>query len=419
VDALAKSTESARRGRVEPFWPEPSPHFVKVRNAVKAALRSVDVTHGVVIGLSGGADSLALVAAACAEAVSPRGLLYAVGQEPEPEPEQEQRQKQGSGTSPQSPVHAVVIDHGLQEGSDEVAKQAVAKVEKLGASAEVIKVDIDEADPAGPEAAARLHRHEALRAVAAKRKAPLLLAHTLDDQAETVILRLARGGGPQALSAIRGDSTWSDGTRIVRPLLTVRRADTLGCCEELGLNPWHDPHNREHRFARVRVRELLLPMLEEQLGPGVAENLAKTAEIAAADNDALDRMAEEALAELTAGNTESGTAELPTGNTDGTTEPTTSQQPLAAPRLKTRDVVKLPRAVAARVIARWLRGAGAAPSSVQIEQVLSLVTDYHGQGGVSISRGKRAGSGEPRDARLVVERKDGTLQLVMDLNRGA
>ncbi|WP_303165138.1 tRNA lysidine(34) synthetase TilS [Corynebacterium sp.] len=399
---MANSTESARRKRVEPFWPEPSPHFVKVRNAVKAALRSVDVTHGVVIGLSGGADSLALVAATCAEAVSPRGLLYSLGQERE--------LGQGSGARPLSPVHAVVIDHGLQEGSDEVAKQAVAKVKKLGASAEVIKVDIDEDDPAGPEASARLHRHEALRAVAAKRKAPLLLAHTLDDQAETVILRLARGGGPQALSAIRGDSLWSDGTRIVRPLLTVRRADTLGCCEELNLDPWHDPHNREHRFARVRVRELLLPMLEEQLGPGVAENLAKTAQIAAADNDALDHMAEEALTEL---------AGLTAGNADGTAKPVTSQQPLAAPRLKTRDVGKLPRAVATRVIARWLRGAGAAPSSVQIEQVLALVTDYHGQGGVAVSRSKRAGTGEPRDVRLVVERKDGTLKLVMDLNCGA
>lgn len=397
MDALVNSTESAPRRHVKPFWPEPSPHFVTVRNAVKAALRNVDVTHGVVIGLSGGADSLVLVAAACAEAISPRGLLYSVGQ-----------------SSEQSLVHAVVIDHGLQEGSDEVARQAVAKVQQLGASAEVITVEIDEADPAGPEAAARLHRHEALRAVAARRQAPLLLAHTLDDQAETVILRLARGGGPQALSAIRGDSTWSDGTRIVRPLLTVRRADTLGCCEELELNPWHDPHNSEHRFARVRVRELLLPMLEEQLGPGVAENLAKTAEIAAADNDALDHMAEDALAELAA------VAELAAAPaTDGTTEPTTGQQPLAAPRLKTRDVVKLPRAVATRVIARWLRGAGAAPSSVQIEQVMALVTDYHGQGGVAVSRGKSPGGDARRDARLVVERKDGALQLVMDLKCGA
>lgn len=403
MDALANSTESAasspdalrqessRYTSVAPFWPEPSPHFVKVRNAVKAALRTVDVTHGVVIGLSGGADSLALVAAACAEACSPKGLLYEVGKSVHSHYENHSDHR-----NRRSPVHAVVVDHGLQQGSDEVAKQAAQKVEKLGASVEIIKVHIDAADSAGPEAAARFKRHDALRAVAAHRKAPLLLAHTLDDQAETVILRLARGGGPQALSAIRGDSTWSDGTRILRPMLTVRRADTLGCCEELGLQPWHDPHNKEMRFARVRVRELLLPMLEEQLGPGVAENLAKTAEIAAADNDALDRMAEEALAGLTAGFT-------------------ADQQPEAVPKLAVEDVVKLERAVASRVIARWLRNAGAAPSSLQIEQVLRLATDYHGQGGVQISRGKTPGGGAVKNARLVVERKDGTLQLVMDL----
>nr|WP_306687201.1 tRNA lysidine(34) synthetase [Corynebacterium xerosis] len=135
----------------------------------------------------------------------------------------------------------------------------------------------------GPEAAARTARHAALHGAALRLGRPLLLAHTLDDQAETVLLGLARGAGATALSGMDPDRTWDDGVRVVRPLLGLRRADTEAVCDELGLEPWHDPHNADPRFARVRARATALPMLEELLGPGIAENLARTADLLRAD----------------------------------------------------------------------------------------------------------------------------------------
>lgn len=320
---------------------------------------------GVVIGLSGGADSLALTAGACAEAFGAKGAL--------------------AGRK----VHAVVVDHQLQQESAEVAERAAGIARRLGATAEVIAVDIDSDSARGPEYEARVIRHRALREVAQSRDSALMLAHTLDDQAETVLLRLARGGGPQALSAIRADLTWSDGTRILRPLLGVRRTDTQLCCDELGLKVWHDPHNHDNHYARVRVRQTILPLLEQELGPGVAENLAKTAAIAAVDNDCLDAYAESALDALLGQQAASGSGGLPV-----------------------RGVAELDDAIAVRVLARWLRRAGAEPSSKQIDMVMALVHRYHGQGEVPVPRGRGGiAEAQPAGARLVVGRKDGTLQL--------
>lgn len=349
-----------------PFWPDRSPHFLIIRQAVRAIVQQVgqELGSGIVIGLSGGADSLALTAGACAEAFGPKGAL--------------------AGRK----VHAVVVDHQLQQGSAEVAERAAHIARGMGATAEVIAVDINNDSDRGPEYEARLARHRVLRQIAQSRGAALMLAHTLDDQAETVLLRLARGGGPQALSAIRDNLTWSDGTRILRPLLGVRRTDTQLCCEELGLKVWHDPHNQDDHYARVRVRKTILPLLEQELGPGVAENLAKTAGIAAVDNDFLDAHAESALDALLGEEVAS-----------------------ASGSLSVRGVAELDDAIAVRVLARWLRQAGAEPSSKQIDMVMALVHRYHGQGEVPVTRGR---DGADRNARLVVERKDGTLQLVMN-----
>ena len=244
----------------------------------------------VVVGLSGGADSLALTAACVAEAM-------------------------GAGIGAES-VHAVVVDHGLQEGSADVARRAAETARGFGATADVIRVDVPggtDGAGQGPEAAARVARHAALHAVARRAAAPLLLAHTLDDQAETVLLGLARGAGPSALSGIAPDRTWDDGVRVLRPLLALRRDDTEAACDELGLEPWHDPHNDDPRHARVRVRSTALPMLEELLGPGVAANLARTADLVRADSAVLDSLADEVLAQACHGAPAGGVVDLDVG----------------------------------------------------------------------------------------------------------
>lgn len=169
---------------------------------------------------------------------------------------------------------------------------------EMGVTAEVIAVDINNNSDRGPEYETRLARHIVLREIVQSRGAALVPAHTLDDQTETVVLQLARGGGSQVLSAIRDNPTWSNGTRILRPLLGVRRADMQLCCEELGSKVWHDPRNHGDHYACVRVRRTTLSLLEKELGPGVVENLAKTATIAAADNDFLDAYADSALRAL-------------------------------------------------------------------------------------------------------------------------
>ena len=100
----------------------------------------------------------------------------------------------------------------------------------------------------------------------------MLLAHTLDDQAETVLLGLGRGSGARSIAGMRPyDPPWC------RPLLGVRREVTHAACVELGLNVWHDPHNSDRRFTRSRLRSEVLPLMEEVLGGGVAEALARTA----------------------------------------------------------------------------------------------------------------------------------------------
>ncbi len=140
----------------------------------------------------------------------------------------------------------------------------------------------------GPEAAARAARYAVLEA--ARGDAPVLLAHTLDDQAETVLLGLGRGSGARSIAGMRvGDPPW------YRPLLAERRSLTHAACAELGLTPWDDPHNTDRRFTRVRLRTEVLPLLEDVLGGGVAEALARTAAALREDTDALDDLADRAL----------------------------------------------------------------------------------------------------------------------------
>lgn len=227
--------------RPQPFWPDRSPAFLKLRRAVWA-LASEDP---VLIGLSGGADSLGLVAAALAEG---RDVL------------------------------ALCVDHGLQLDSATVADRAVAMARSLGAEARSVKVQVK---PGNIEAQAREARYEALMAAAAAEGRSVWVAHTMDDQAETYLLGSLRG---------RAVGMPVSGT-VIRPFLSVRRADTVAACAELGLEVWHDPMNADPRFRRVRVRTEVLPLLADIHGGDPVPPLAAAASLARDDAAALDAQA--------------------------------------------------------------------------------------------------------------------------------
>jgi len=244
------------------------PAVAEVRLAVRRSLTGMAAGRTVVVALSGGADSLALAAAAAFEA--PRlGLRVA----------------------------SVTIDHGLQPGSADAAAAAAERARALGIEARVVRVDVGEGG--GPEAAARAARYAALAAAASDLDAvAVLVGHTLDDQAETVLLGLARGSGAASLQGMAAASELAPGVALVRPLLEVRRATTRAACAAEGLDPWEDPHNADPRFARVRVRERVLPVLESELGPGVAAALARTAAQLREDSEAFEEMIDETIEDI-------------------------------------------------------------------------------------------------------------------------
>ena len=231
-----------------------------VRPAVADGLRPGEP---VVVACSGGADSLALVAAAVHGA-------------------------------PGRPVVGATVDHGLQAGSAEQAARVVRQMAALGV-AETLTATVEvRAEGRGPEAAAREARYAVLEQVAERvGTSRVLLGHTLDDQAETVLLGLTRGSGARSLRGMRASFDV-----FVRPLLGVRRAQTEAACRALGITWWEDPHNTDPRFTRARVRHDVLPVLERELGPGVAESLARTARLLHEDTAALDALAEERFAAL-------------------------------------------------------------------------------------------------------------------------
>lgn len=266
------------------------------------------------------------------------------------------------------PTTALIVDHRLQDGSDSVAATARAQALALKCvDAEILCVDVGA--EGGPEAAARDARYRALGD--ARDGAPVLLGHTLDDQAETVLLGLGRGSGARSIAGMRPvDPPWW------RPLLGVRRAVTHAACTELGLTPWQDPHNNDPRFTRTRLRAEVLPLLEDVLGGGVAEALARTATALREDTETLDAQAGQVLAEI--------------GAVDG---------------LDTARLADVPAAIRRRVIRGWLLAGGASGlTDKQIRGVDRLVTGWRGQGGVAV--------GSPlRNQRLIAGRRDGILTL--------
>ncbi len=239
------------------------PAVAAVRLAVRRALS--EPSDPVLVACSGGADSLALLAATVSE--GHRADLHVVG---------------------------VTVDHALQDGSAEQAERVVAQMALLGVDETVsVRVRVT-ADGQGPEAAAREARYAVLEEVSQRfGDATVLLGHTLDDQAETVLLGLARGSGGRSLAGMRRGFH-----PFLRPLLDVTRAQTEAACRAEGVEFWSDPHNEDPRFTRSRVRHRVLPVLESELGPGVAASLARTADLLREDAEALDAIAEREHAEV-------------------------------------------------------------------------------------------------------------------------
>ena len=286
------------------------------------------------VALSGGPDSLALTAAAAAV----------------------------------RPTTALIVDHRLQQDSAEVARTARAQALTVGCvAARILRVEVGAVG--GPEAAARSARYAALDE--ARAGAAVLLAHTLDDQAETVLLGLGRGSGPRSIAGMRSyDPPWG------RPLLGVRRAVTAAACAELQLTPWSDPHNTDARFTRVRLRTEVLPLLEDVLGGGVAEALARTADALRADGEVLDVLAAQVL-----------------------------DRARRADGLAVSELIDVAPAVRRRVLRAWLLTGGARGLTERhIRGVEALVSAWHGQGGVAVP-GSRPGH------RLFARRGAGTLTL--------
>jgi tRNA(Ile)-lysidine synthase len=248
--------------------PRLTPAIADVRRAVRHALATLQPAAApaplVLVALSGGPDSLALAAATAFEA-SRAGVR----------------------------AGAVIVNHNLQDGSADVAVAAAQQARDLGLDpVDICLVQVGETG--GPESAARDARYEALAAAAAEHGAlRVLLGHTLDDQAETVLLGLARGSGAGSLKGMAVDTG-----EYLRPLLGLPRSTTVQFCEDSSIVVWNDPHNLDTSYTRVRVRQTVLPMLENELGPGIREALARTADQAREDADALDHFAEDLAEDL-------------------------------------------------------------------------------------------------------------------------
>lgn len=305
--------------------PRLTPAMADVRRAVREAWSEVGLnkSDAVAVACSGGPDSLALAAATIFE-----GKRLGVK------------------------VFVVFVNHNLQKASEQVANRYAKLVSELGADlVEVVSVKVNVVK-VGMEAAARNARYKALDEFAFANKVRFtMLGHTLDDQAETVLLGLARGSGAKSLA---GMPLLSPDKKYLRPLLGLRRETTVAFCRDSGLVPWNDPQNKDTKFLRVRIRRNILPLLEKDMGPGIYEALARTAQILREDSAFIDKKAEALF---------SKSAKL---------LPTEIQ-------LDVRLLEKAPVALANRVVHRALTILGAEPSRLAVESVMNLITNWHGQ----------------------------------------
>ena len=296
-----------------------------VRKAVRTWLENYEAGDTVLVAVSGGADSLALAHALSIE--SKEFVVTVVG---------------------------VTVDHQLQDNSADQAEKVKAQLEFFGLGCIIKKVNVDLRN--GLEASARKARYEALQEVAKEKNAvAVFLGHTRDDQAETVLLGLARGSGARSLSGMAHHNGL-----YVRPLLEITRMQSEMYCKELNLQFWNDPHNENPDFSRVRVRNEALPILEKSIGPGIAEALARTAHLLRDDADALDHWAKREEIHL-------DLADLDCAHLEG-----------------------LPRAIRTRVIRAAIYEAGAPAGMVTLEHVSAveaLISAWSGQGALNLPGG--------------------------------
>ena len=317
------------------------PSVAAVRNAVRRGLADLGPGARLVVAVSGGADSMALASAAVF--VGAQEGWYVVG---------------------------ATVDHGLQEQSAVVADAVVARLAALGVD-ETLTVRAHVSAPGlGPEAAAREARYALLEQVREQVGGDaVLLGHTRDDQAETVLMGLTRGSGGRALAGMRRSFE-----HYRRPLLDVSHTDTVTACQVEGLEVWDDPHNTDPSYTRVRVRSRLLPILEDELGPGVVEALARTADQLRPDMELLDAYAEAAGAEVV--------------GDDG---------------LSVTGLAALPSSLRTRVLRAAAVDAGSPAGELfhsHVAAVEALVTGWHGQKWVDLPGHLRA---VRRDGRIVFE----------------
>ena len=298
-----------------------------VRNAVRAWLEKFEAGDKILVAVSGGADSLALAFALSVE--SEKLAISVVG---------------------------VTVDHQLQSASSSQAEKVVDQLAKFGLTCAIKKVTVDIKE--GLEASARKVRYEAINEMAIQENAvAVFLGHTKDDQAETVLLGLARGSGTRSLSGMAEHNGI-----YIRPLLEITRIQNEQFCKEVGLDYWNDPHNQDSQFARVRVRTEALPVLEKSIGPGISDALARSAHLLRDDADALDSWAQSEVTHL-------------------------NLQDLDCAHLQA-----LPRAIRTRILRSAIYAAGAPSGSVSADHVSAveaLISAWNGQGALNLPGGVR------------------------------
>jgi len=296
--------------------------IVSIRSAVRTCLEKFEPGDAIAVAVSGGADSMALALATRLEIADSS-----------------------------HPLDAIIIDHQLQSGSAEVTAQVKTRLEKIGIDSVTIKkVSVEITD--GIESSARRARYNALAEFAKERSIrAILLGHTRD---ETVLLGLARGSGARSLAGMRSESEI-----YYRPLLEISREQTLRACHEAGIEVWPDPHNHDERFLRARARKALA-LLEESVGPGIKDSLARSADLLRDDADALDRYASEFF------------------------------QGIDPREIEVSQLARLPRAVRTRVLRLAIYALGAPAGSLTAEHIApveALISDWHGQGESSLPGG--------------------------------
>ncbi|MFM7014645.1 MAG: tRNA lysidine(34) synthetase TilS [Actinomycetota bacterium] len=298
----------------------------KVRHAVRATLASqTSPGQKLLLAVSGGADSLALAAATIFEAKKLElQLAFAI------------------------------IDHQLQPGSEKVALRTEKLLTQLGAT-EVLVRKVKVGKSGGPEAAARDARYSALEKIKEETQADfILLGHTANDQAETVLLGLTRGSGARSLSGMRERNGI-----YLRPLLSLERSDTEQFCRDSEIKFWRDPHNQDPSFLRVRIRTKVLPFLAKELGAGIFNGLIRSAQQLREDSEYLELTANR-LAKRILNQTPRGI------------------------ELDVSAIEKLAPALRNRVIKIALESQGREMSRIHVLATAELVTDWHGQKPLSL-----------------------------------